>query len=307
MTKEEISMEEEQKFKDFLMGIGDSIVVVADEDIIKVHVHTNHPGKAIEKGLTYGELTNMKIDNMREEHRERLNLTQAEESKPEEPRKDFGFVAVSIGQGMNDIFRELGVDYLIEGGQTMNPSTEDMLNAIEQVNAETVFILPNNKNIIMAAEQAVDMVDDREVYVIQSKTISQGLTALINYDEDSTVEENLEVMSESVKNVVTGQITFAARDSEFGGKKIKEGEIIGLKDGKLCVCEKSSQKALLKLAKEVIKKGASFVTLIYGEDITEEEANEAYEALLEKYGSNIDISLIKGDQPVYYYIMGVEY
>ena len=189
----------------------------------------------------------------------------------------------------------------------MNPSTDDIYDAIMAIPAKVVVVLPNNKNIIMAAEQAVDMVDDREVYVIQSKTISQGLTALINYDEDSTVEENLEVMSESVKNVVTGQITFAARDSEFGGKKIKEGEIIGLKDGKLCVCEKSSQKALLKLAKEVIKKGASFVTLIYGEDITEEEANEAYEALLEKYGSNIDISLIKGDQPVYYYIMGVEY
>ena len=196
MTKEEISMEEEQKFKDFLMGIGDSIVVVADEDIIKVHVHTNHPGKAIEKGLTYGELTNMKIDNMREEHRERLNLTQAEAqveeqpAKPEEPKKDYGFVAVSIGQGMNDIFRELGVYYLIEGGQTMNPSTEDMLNAIEQVNAETVFILPNNKNIILAATQAQSLVEDKNVVIIPTTTVPQGISAIIGFDPEADAEEN---------------------------------------------------------------------------------------------------------------------
>ena len=196
MTKEEISMEEEQKFKDFLMGIGDSIVVVADEDIIKVHVHTNHPGKAIEKGLTYGELTNMKIDNMREEHRERLNLTQAEaqaeESKPEEPRKDFGFVAVSIGQGMNDIFRELGVDYLIEGGQTMNPSTEDMLNAIEQVNAETVFILPNNKNIILAATQAQSLVEDKNVVI---KKVGQDVEKVTLELLEEMVDEDSELIS----------------------------------------------------------------------------------------------------------------
>ena len=263
---------------------------------------------ALQKGLKYGQLLTVKVENMKEQHK---NAGATEEEAPKlqkaEPTEEIGFVSVAAGEGLSELFTDMGCNHIVSGGQSMNPSTDDIYDAIMATPAKVVVVLPNNKNIIMAAEQAVDMVDDREVYVIQSKTISQGLTALINYDEDSTVEENLEVMSESVKNVVTGQITFAARDSEFGGKKIKEGEIIGLKDGKLCVCEKSSRKALLKLAKEVIKKGASFVTLIYGEDITEEEANEAYEALLEKYGSNIDISLIKGDQPVYYYIMGVEY
>lgn len=297
-----------QDLKEYLMSIGDCVVVVDDEEIIKVHVHTDNPGMALQKGLKYGQLLTVKVENMKEQHK---NAGATEEKAPKlqkaEPTEEIGFVSVAAGEGLSELFTDMGCNHIVSGGQSMNPSTDDIYDAIMATPAKVVVVLPNNKNIIMAAEQAVDMVDDREVYVIQSKTISQGLTALINYDEDSTVEENLEVMSESVKNVVTGQITFAARDSEFGGKKIKEGEIIGLKDGKLCVCEKSSQKALLKLAKEVIKKGASFVTLIYGEDITEEEANEAYEALLEKYGSNIDISLIKGDQPVYYYIMGVEY
>ena len=297
-----------QDLKEYLMSIGDCVVVVDDEEIIKVHVHTDNPGMALQKGLKYGQLLTVKVENMKEQHK---NAGATEEKAPKlqkaEPTEEIGFVSVAAGEGLSELFTDMGCNHIVSGGQSMNPSTDDIYDAIMATPAKVVVVLPNNKNIIMAAEQAVDMVNDREVYVIQSKTISQGLTALINYDEDSTVEENLEVMSESVKNVVTGQITFAARDSEFGGKKIKEGEIIGLKDGKLCVCEKSSQKALLKLAKEVIKKGASFVTLIYGEDITEEEANEAYEALLEKYGSNIDISLIKGDQPVYYYIMGVEY
>lgn len=297
-----------QDLKEYLMSIGDCVVVVDDEEIIKVHVHTDNPGMALQKGLKYGQLLTVKVENMKEQHKN-AGATEEEATKLQkaEPTEEIGFVSVAAGEGLSELFTDMGCNHIVSGGQSMNPSTDDIYDAIMATPAKVVVVLPNNKNIIMAAEQAVDMVDDREVYVIQSKTISQGLTALINYDEDSTVEENLEVMSESVKNVVTGQITFAARDSEFGGKKIKEGEIIGLKDGKLCVCEKSSQKALLKLAKEVIKKGASFVTLIYGEDITEEEANEAYEALLEKYGSNIDISLIKGDQPVYYYIMGVEY
>ena len=297
-----------QDLKEYLMTIGDCVVVVDDDEIIKVHVHTDNPGNALQQGLNYGQLLTVKVENMKEQHK---NAGTVEEEEPKlqkaEPTEEIGFVSVAAGEGLSELFMDMGCNHIVSGGQSMNPSTDDIYDAIMATPAKVVVVLPNNKNIIMAAKQAVDMVEDREVHVIESKTISQGLTALINYDEDSTVEENLEIMSDSVKNVVTGQITFAARDSEFGGKKIKEGEIIGLKDGKLCVCEKSSQKALLKLAKEVIKKGASFVTLIYGEDITEEEANEAYEALLEKYGSNIDISLIKGDQPVYYYIMGVEY
>lgn len=299
---------ESQALKEYLMSIGDCVVVVDDEEIIKVHVHTDNPGNALQKGLKYGQLLTVKVENMKEQHKNAGSSdTTAKKLEIAEPTEEIGFISVAAGEGLSELFMDMGCNHIVSGGQSMNPSTDDIYDAIMATPAKVVVVLPNNKNIVMAAKQAVDMVEDREVYVIESKTISQGLTALINYDEDSTVEENIETMSESIKNVVTGQITFAARDSEFGGKKIKEGEIIGLKDGKLCVCEKSSQKALLKLAKEVIKKGASFVTLIYGEDITEEEANEAYELLVDKYGSNLDISLIKGDQPIYYYIVGVEY
>ena len=224
-----------------------------------------------------------------------------------EPTEEIGFVSVADGEGLTELFKDMGCNQIVSGGQSMNPSTDDILEAILATPAKNVLVLPNNKNIVMAAKQAVDMVEDRNVFVIGSKTISQGLTALISYDDTMSVEENVEAMKSSIKNVVTGQITFAARDSEFGGKKIREGEIIGLKDGKLTVCEKSSQKALLKLCKEIIKKDASFVTLIYGEDISPEEAEEAYKALSEKYGDSVDISLIKGDQPIYYYIVGVEY
>jgi hypothetical protein len=224
-----------------------------------------------------------------------------------EPVEDVGFVSVAAGEGLSELFMDMGCNYVVSGGQSMNPSTDDIYEAILATPAKTVIVLPNNKNIVMAAQQAVDMVDDREVIVIKTKTIAQGLSAMINYDENSSPEENAEIMSESIKNVVTGQITFAARDSEFGGKKIKEGEIIGLEDGRLSICEKTPQKALLKLCKDIIKKNATFVTLVYGEDITEEEANEVYEIINDKYGNTVDISLIKGDQPIYYYIVGVEY
>ena len=311
MTKEEISMEEEQKFKDFLMGIGDSIVVVADEDIIKVHVHTNHPGKAIEKGLTYGELTNMKIDNMREEHRERLNLTQAEAqveeqpTKPEEPRKDYGFVAVSIGQGMNDIFRELGVDYLIEGGQTMNPSTEDMLNAIEQVNAETVFILPNNKNIILAATQAQSLVEDKNVVIIPTTTVPQGISAIIGFDPEADAEENEESMKDIIECVKTGEVTYAVRDTSINGITIKIDDIMGIDDDGIKKVGQDVEKVTLELLEEMVDEDSELISIYYGADTTKEQAEALLEKVEETYG-DCDVQLEYGGQPIYYFLLSVE-
>ena len=311
MTKEEISMEEEQKFKDFLMGIGDSIVVVADEDIIKVHVHTNHPGKAIEKGLTYGELTNMKIDNMREEHRERLNLTQAEAQvddqpvKPEEPKKDYGFVAVSIGQGMNDIFRELGVDYLIEGGQTMNPSTEDMLNAIEQVNAETVFILPNNKNIILAATQAQSLVEDKNVVIIPTTTVPQGISAIIGFDPEADVESNEESMKDIIECVKTGEVTYAVRDTSINGIAIKIDDIMGIDDDGIKKVGQDIEKVTLGLLEEMVDEDSELISIYYGADTTKEQAEALLEKVEETYG-DCDVQLEYGGQPIYYYVLAVE-
>lgn len=311
MTKEEISMEEEQKFKDFLMGIGDSIVVVADEDIIKVHVHTNHPGKAIEKGLTYGELTNMKIDNMREEHRERLNLTQAEAqveeqpAKPEEPRKDYGFVAVSIGQGMNDIFRELGVDYLIEGGQTMNPSTEDMLNVIEQVNAETVFILPNNKNIILAATQAQSLVEDKNVVIIPTTTVPQGISAIIGFDPEADAEENEESMKDIIECVKTGEVTYAVRDTSINGITIKIDDIMGIDDDGIKKVGQDVEKVTLELLEEMVDEDSELISIYYGADTTKEQAEALLEKVEETYG-DCDVQLEYGGQPIYYFLLSVE-
>lgn len=307
MTKEEISMEEEQKFKDFLMGIGDSIVVVADEDIIKVHVHTNHPGKVIEKGLTYGELTSMKIDNMREEHRERLNLTQVEEqpAKPEEPKKDYGFVAVSIGQGMNDIFRELGVDYLIKGGQTMNPSTEDMLNAIEQVNAETVFILPNNKNIILAATQAQSLVEDKNVVIIPTTTVPQGISAIIGFDPEADAESNEESMKDIIECVKTGEVTYAVRDTSINGIAIKVDDIMGIDDDGIKKVGQNVEKVTLELLEEMVDEDSELISIYYGEDTTKEQAEALLEKVEEAYG-DCDVQLEYGGQPIYYFLLSVE-
>ncbi len=299
-----------KELKEFLMTIGDCVVVVDDEEIIKVHVHTDNPGNALQQGLKFGQLLTVKIENMKEQHKNagsKTSVTKNETLAPEEPIEEIGFVSVAAGQGLTELFKDMGCNHVVSGGQSMNPSTDDILEAILATPAKTVMVLPNNKNIIMAANQAVDMVQDRKVIVIGTKTIAQGITAMINYDENRSAEENAEVMNECTKKVTTGQITFAARDSEFGGKKIKEGEIIGLKNGKLCICEKNTQKALLKLCKDIIKKDAVFVSVIYGEGVTETEANEVYDVLSEKYGESVDISLIKGDQPVYYYIVGVEY
>ena len=311
MTKEEISAQEEQKFKDFLMGIGDSIVVVADEDIIKVHVHTNHPGKAIEKGLTYGELTSMKIDNMREEHRERLNLTQAEAQveeqpmKAEEPKKDYGFVAVSIGQGMNDIFRELGVDYLIEGGQTMNPSTEDMLNAIEQVNAETVFILPNNKNIILAATQAQSLVEDKNVVIIPTTTVPQGISAIIGFDPEADAKTNEESMKDIIECVKTGEVTYAVRDTSVNGIKIKVNDIMGIDDDGIKKVGQDVEKVTLELLEEMVDEDSELISIYYGEDTTKEQAEALLAKVEETYG-DCDVQLEYGGQPIYYFLLSVE-
>lgn len=299
---------EPDELKEYLMTIGDCVVVVDDEEIIKVHVHTENPGKALQHGLEYGQLLTVKVENMKEQHKAAGDkIPEKVKLEPVEPTEEIGFISVAAGKGLTELFKDMGCNHVVSGGQSMNPSTDDIYEAIMATPAKNVVVLPNNKNIVMAAQQAVGMVDDRKVHVVKTKTIAQGITALVNYDEDSSVKENVDVMKECIADVVTGQITFAARDSEFGGKKIKEGEIIGLNNGRLCVCEKTPQKALIKLCKEIIKKNASFVTLIYGEDVTEEEANEVYEILSEKYGENVDISLIKGDQPIYYYIVGVEY
>ncbi len=299
------------ELREFLMTIGDCVVVVDDDEIIKVHVHTDTPGVALQSGLEHGQLLTVKVENMREQHKAAGGTEKKEEAEPAlkiaEPVDEVGFVSVAAGEGLIELFKDMGCSNVVSGGQSMNPSTDDILEAILATPAKNVIVLPNNKNIVMAAQQAVSMVEDRNVYVIKTKTVTQGMTALINYDEDSSIDENIEVMTKTASKVVTGQVTFAARDSEFGGKKIKEGEIIGLENGRLSVCEKTSLKALLKLCKNIINKHASFVTLIYGNDISEEDAKEAYDILSEKYGKNVDISLVKGDQPIYYYIVGVEY
>ena len=345
---------QEKDFKAFLESIGDSTVMVADEDICKIHVHSNDPGLVIQRALTYGELSNMKIDNMRMEHRERLfkinyedgtateldteisgmdaalralneggakkmtarsSQGAAEEKAPaaepveapeeKAPRKETGFVAVCAGDGLTEIFESLGVDCVVGGGQTMNPSTADFLDAVEKVNADTVFFLPNNKNIILAAQQVIPLVTDRKVIIIPSKTIPQGLVAMLSYAADSTPELNQEYMTASLANVDTGTVTYAARNSEFGLTKIKEGEIIGLKNGKLVLKDKDPIKAVIRLAKEMISRDSTYVSLIFGNGITEAQAQTAVESIQNRF-QQVDISLIDGGQPIYYFILSVE-
>ena len=246
-------------FKAFLESIGDSIVCVADEDVVKIHVHTNDPGLAIQKALTYGQLSRMKIDNMREEHQEKLIkdaekvAAQQAENKKKEPRKPVGFITVSIGDGMNDIFKELGVDYIIEGGQTMNPSTEDILNAADSVNADVVFVLPNNKNIILAAQQAASIVEGKKIVVIPTKTIPQGITAMINFEATRSAKENEDAMVESLSTVATGQLTYAVRDTSIDGKEIKNGDIMGLGDSGLLAVGKDIDSTLIEMLDEMMK------------------------------------------------------
>lgn len=292
----------------FLETIGDCVVVVDDDDIIKVHVHSNNPGKAIEEALLFGELTKVKIENMREQHNNVIKAdkaVQANKKAPVEPTKDTGFVAVAAGSGIEALFKDLGVDTTVRGGQTMNPSTEDILEAIEQTPAHNVFVLPNNKNIIMAAEQAVKLAD-RNVCVLQTRTIPQGITAMMNYNPEADFKENGAAMTQSIDNVASGQITFAVRDSDYDGHKIKQGDILAMDNGKVAFTEKNLTKALVKLTKRLITSSSSYITVIYGSDVPDDDANEAYEALRSKISDDIDIVLVNGGQPVYYYIISVE-
>ncbi|MDO5293180.1 MAG: DAK2 domain-containing protein [bacterium] len=308
-------METEHEFKSFLESIGDSIVVVSDDDMVKVHVHTNDPGLAIQRALTYGSLSRMKIDNMREEHEERLikdaEKVAAEQKAAEEeeakqaPRKEVGFISVSIGAGVNEIFKGLGVDYIIEGGQTMNPSTEDMLNAIDKVNADVIYILPNNKNIILAAEQAASLTEDKKIIVIPSKTIPQGITAIINYVFDKTAEENAAKMTEEMNKVKSGQVTYAVRDTSIDGMTITMGDIMGISDKGIVAVDKEIETTTLQLIDQLMDEDAELVSIYYGEEVSEEDANAIADAVTEKY-PDVDVEVQPGGQPIYYYVLSVE-
>jgi len=314
MTEKEFTISEEQEFKGYLSSIGDCVVVVSDEEVVKVHVHTNHPGQAIEKALTYGALTSMKIDNMREEHQEKL-IKDAEKISKEEvkaqgyqkenPRKPVGFIAVSVGEGLDEIFKGVGVDYLIPGGQTMNPSTEDMIEAIQHVNADTVFILPNNSNIILAANQATYLVEDKKVLVVPSKTVPQGITAMINYMADRTPEENLESMTEEMNHVKTGQITYAVRNTTIDNKEIRENDIMGLGDHSILSVGNNIEAVALETIEAMMTEEAELISIYYGSDM-EQEAAENFAAKVEEKYPEVDIELHSGGQPIYYYILSVE-
>ena len=310
-----LSDKDEQEYKAFLESIGDSIVVVADDEIVKTHVHTNDPGLAIQKALTHGSLSRIKIDNMREEHQEKLikdaekvAAQQKEEeqaAKTEEPRKDSGFIAVSIGEGVNEIFRGLGVDYIIEGGQTMNPSTEDMLEAIDKVNADHIFILPNNTNIIMAANQAATLVEDKEIIVLPTKTIPQGITALVNFIPDYSVEENKDTMMAEIENVKTGQVTYAVRDTEIDGKTIKQNDYMGIGDKSILSVGQDLKETTLEMVDEMVDEDSAIVSIYYGEDVSEEAAEEIAAVIEEKY-PDVEVEINNGGQPIYYYVISVE-
>lgn len=308
MVEKPYDAAEEVRFKSYLESIGDSIVVVSDEDIVKVHVHTNDPGLAIQKALTYGSLTKMKIDNMREEHNERViqGASQLAEKQAEAaPRKPAGFLAVSIGEGLNRIFEEIGADYVIEGGQTMNPSTEDMLNAIAQVNADTIFILPNNSNIILAAEQAAKLTEDKEIIVVPSKTVPQGITAIINYMPDKSAAENKERMAEEMQKVKTGQVTYAVRDTAMDGKEIKAGDIMGIGDKTICSVGSDIAEVTFELLESLLDDESELVSLYFGQDGSEEDAQALADRIMEAY-PELEVDVHSGGQPIYYYILSVE-
>ena len=308
---------EPQELRSYLESIGDCVVVVDDDEIIKVHVHTDHPGNAIENALTFGNLVHLKIENMRDQHerakhdaenaknRPAKTADLKEEIKPVEITKPYGFVSVAAGDGIKDLFGELMVDTVVSGGQTMNPSTDDILRAIESTPAETVFVLPNNKNIIMAAEQTIPL-STRNVIVIHTKTIPQGIAACLAFDPDADNNTNAINMQKATEKIATGQITFAARDSDFDGFKIKKGELLNMIEGKISFVDTDLQKSALKLIKQMLKKHSEFITVIYGEDVSDSEANELQEQLNAKFGSKVEITFIKGNQPVYYYIISVE-
>ncbi|HJC75627.1 MAG TPA: DAK2 domain-containing protein [Candidatus Mediterraneibacter faecavium] len=315
MTDKPFTDKNETEFKAYLESIGDSIVCVADDDIVKVHVHTNDPGLAIQKALTYGQLSRMKIDNMREEHQEKLirdaekvaaqQAQAAEAKKKKEPRKPVGFIAVSIGDGMNEIFRELGVDYIIEGGQTMNPSTDDMLTAIDEVNADHIFILPNNKNIILAANQARSLTKDKDIIVIPTKTVPQGITAVISFMPEADVDANIEAMEEAVKNVKTGQVTYAVRDTKIDDKVIHEGDIMGIGDQGILSVGQSVEDTVKDMLSQLVDDDSELISLYYGQDIQAEDAEKFAQTIEELY-PDVDIDVHMGGQPIYYYVLSVE-
>lgn len=305
------NIKQEMDFKAYLESIGDSIVVVADDDVVKVHVHTNDPGLAIQRALTYGALSNMKIDNMRLEHQEKLfkeaEKAEAEAAKaePEMPKKDVGFISVSIGEGMNEILTSLGVDYIIEGGQTMNPSTEDMLNAIEKVNADTIFILPNNSNIILTANQAKALVEDKQIVVLPTKTVPQGITAVINYVPDLSIEDNEENMIEEIKRLKTGSVTYAVRDTMIDDKEIKCGDYMGIGDKGILAVGTDMAAITLEMIDCMVDDESALISVYYGSDISEEDAEALAEAIGDKY-PDVDVELQYGGQPIYYYVISVE-
>ena len=312
LLDKEMPEEEEHSFKEFLTSIGDSIVLVADDEIVKVHVHTNHPGQAIERALTYGALSRMKIDNMREEHQEKLikdaeklarEQAEAEAKKEAElPEKEAGFIAVSAGQGLTEIFKELGVDYLIEGGQTMNPSTEDMLNAIEKVKAKTIYIFPNNKNIVLAANQARDLTEDKEIIVIPTKTVPQGITAMISYVPEKSPQENEEVMTEAIAKVKTGQITYAVRDTRIDDKEIHEGDIMGIGDHGILAVGRGREEVAEATVEAMMTEDVEVISIYYGADTSAEDAEKLAAAVEEKY-PECEVETSRGGQPIYYYII----
>ncbi len=330
LTEREFTERVEQDFKSYLASIGDSIVCVADDDVVKIHVHTNDPGLAIQRALTYGQLSRMKIDNMREEHQEKLirdaeklameqaaasqenagqkSVNAAEEKESGQPKslaKPMGFIAVSIGEGMNEIFKELGADYIIEGGQTMNPSTEDMLNAIDQVNAESIFILPNNKNIVLAANQAKELVEDKNIIVIPTKTVPQGITALISFIPDEDVSVNEAAMLEEIQNVKSGQVTYAVRDTHIDDKEIHEGDIMGIGDTGILAVGKDVEETTKEMLACLVDEDSELISLYYGEEITEETAESLAKEIEELY-PDVDVDMHSGGQPIYYYVLAVE-
>ena len=311
MLEKEYNAEIEAKFKEFLTSIGDSLVVVSDDEIVKVHVHTNHPGLAFEKGLEYGSLTSMKVDNMREEHKEKVIHEQdrkkaaEQEAAKEEPKKPFGFVAVSVGEGLNDIFKDLGVDHIIEGGQTMNPSTEDVLDAISKVNAETVFVFPNNKNIILAANQAAEIEEEKQVIVIPTKTIPQGISALISFDETATAEANQAGMEDAITAVKSGQVTYAVRDTSIDGKEIKTGDYMGIDDVGIQAVGQDITEVVKDLIGAMADEDSELLSIYYGSDVEEEKANALVEAVQAAY-PDFEVEAHAGGQPIYYYILSLE-
>ena len=309
LLEKPLPQDEIDRFREFLDSIGDSMVLVADDAIVKVHVHTNHRGQAFERALTYGQLSRMKIDNMREEHQEKLikdaEKLAKEQAENKEPPKDHGFISVSVGEGLSQIFRELGVDYLIEGGQTMNPSTEDMLNAIEKVNAKTIYIFPNNKNIILAANQARDLTEDKEIIVVPTKTIPQGISAMISFVPEKGGEENLASMTDAISRVKTGQITYAVRDTRIDDKEIHEGDIMGIGDAGILAVGRDRLQVAEEMVAEMVDEESEIISVYYGEDVSEEDAEALSDSLTEKY-PECEVELNQGGQPIYYYLISVE-